>query len=115
MSKLAKKVLMGNAWNLAYKGVKRFGGKATDYIAEAMKWAWNMYKALKAKKGGKIAGIAPWFIRKTFEHPSMENQIAVSTYNILKETEKAYYIEAVDHKGGIDIVNKFWAPKSVCI
>lgn len=115
MNRLSMKVLMNNAWKIARNGQKRFGGKVTDYLAEAMKIAWKLYKELKAKKGGKIAAIAPWFIRKTFDHKSMVQQIAGSTYNVLKETEKAFYIEAVAHEGGIDIVNKFWAHKSVCI
>lgn len=115
MNSLSMKVLMNNAWKIARNGVKRFGGRATDYIAEAMKIAWKLYKELKAKKGGKIAAIAPWFVRKTFGHESMVQQIAGSIYNVKKETAKAYLIEAVAHEGGIDIVNKFWAPKSVCI
>ncbi|WP_348658943.1 hypothetical protein [Heyndrickxia faecalis] len=112
---LSMKVLMNNAWKIARNGVKRFGGKATDYIAEAMKIAWKLYKELRSKKGGRIAAIAPWFIRKTFGHESMVQQIAGSTYSVKKETAKAYLIEAVAHEGGINIVNEFWAPKSVCI
>ncbi|AWP37754.1 hypothetical protein DXF96_00060 [Heyndrickxia coagulans] len=115
MNSLSMKVLMNNAWKIARNGQKRFGGKVTDYLAEAMKIAWKLYKELKAKKGGRIAAIAPWFLRKTFKHPSAVTQIAVSVYNVKKETAKAYLIEAVAHEGGIDIVNKFWAPKSVCI
>jgi len=106
---------MNNAWKIARNGVKRFGGRASDYIAEALKLAWKMYKQIRDKKGGRIAGIAPWFIRKTFGHESMVAQINNSVFIIKKETEKAFYIEAVAHEGGIDIVNKFWVPKSVCI
>jgi len=113
--KLTKRSVMNNAWKIARNGVKRFGGRASDYIAEAMRIAWRLYLELRAKKGGRIAGIAPWFIRKTFGHESMVEQITVSVYNVLKETKKAFYIEAVAHEGGIDIVNKFWVPKSVCI
>lgn len=113
---MAKKLIMQNAWCLARKGVIRFGGKASDYIAEAMRIAWKMYKELRSKKGGSIAGIAPLFLQKAFGHPSMIQQInGDSILKVKKETKKAFLIEAVAHQGGIDVVNKFWAPKSVCI
>lgn len=35
-----KKELMKNAWGIAKNAVKKFGGKAIEYIAEAMKMAW---------------------------------------------------------------------------
>lgn len=112
---MTKKTIMINAWKIARNGVKRFGGKATDYIASAMKISWNMYKALKAKKGD-ITRIAPWFLEKTFGHKSMVQQInGDSTLKIKKATDKAFLIVATAFQSGIEVVNEFWAPKSVCV
>lgn len=113
---MTKKVIMIKAWDLAYAGAKRFGGKASDYISEAMKWSWMMYKKLRDKKGGRIAGVAEWFLKKTFGHPSVVTQINSGALIVIKETKKALYIEApivVDDR--VISSNKFWAPKSVCI
>ena len=35
-----KKEVMTKAWEIAKEAVKKFGGKAIEYIAEAMKMAW---------------------------------------------------------------------------
>lgn len=35
-----KKEIMVNAWKLAREGQKKFGGKVTEYFAEALKMAW---------------------------------------------------------------------------
>ena len=35
-----KKEVMAKAWEIAKEAVKKFGGKAIEYIAEAMKMAW---------------------------------------------------------------------------
>lgn len=116
--KLTKKSVMNNAWKFARNGAKRFGGRPKEYFAEALKLAWKMYKQIRDKKGGRIAGIAPWFIKKTFEHPSLVHQIQhESIYKIKKETEKAYLIEAIAtfENGKIEVKNEFWAPKSVCV
>lgn len=39
-----KKELMKNAWGIAKEAAKKFGGKAVEYIAEAMKMAWAAIK-----------------------------------------------------------------------
>lgn len=39
-----KKEVMTNAWEIAKGAVKKFGGKAVEYIAEAMKMAWAAIK-----------------------------------------------------------------------
>ena len=44
-----KKEIMTKAWKIAKEAVKTFGGKATEYIAEAMKMAWA------AAKGGNAS------------------------------------------------------------
>ena len=40
-----KKELMKNAWGIAKEVAKKFGGKAIEYIAGAMKMAWAAAKA----------------------------------------------------------------------
>lgn len=40
---------MTNAWKIAKEAVKKFGGKAIEYISEAMKMAWY------AAKGGNTS------------------------------------------------------------
>ena len=40
-----KKELMKNAWEIAKEAAKKFGGKAIEYIAGAMKMAWAVAKA----------------------------------------------------------------------
>lgn len=39
-----KKELMTNAWEIAKNAAKKFGGKAIEYIAGAMKKAWTAIK-----------------------------------------------------------------------
>lgn len=106
---------MQNAWRYAKIGAKKYGGKAVEYFAEALKLSWKNYKALLAKKGGKIVAIQDWFLKKEFGHPSAVTQIQQSVYTVKKETAKAYFIEAYARECGVDIVNEFWVPKSVCI
>lgn len=45
---LTKSDVMKFAWELAYDGVKKFGGKASDYIREALKIAWENYRRRKS-------------------------------------------------------------------
>lgn len=60
-----KKEVMTNAWEIAKGAVKKFGGKAVEYIAEAMKMAWAAgtsvakFQAVEAKmrKAGKYSMI----------------------------------------------------------
>ena len=39
-----KKEIMSNAWEIAREGQKAFGGKVTDYFAQALKMAWSQAK-----------------------------------------------------------------------
>lgn len=39
--------VMKSAWEIAYEGVEKFGGKVKEYFVEALKIAWNLFK-----KGG---------------------------------------------------------------
>ena len=61
-----KKEIMTKAWKIAKEAVKTFGGKAIEYIAEAMKMAWAAaegglakFQAVESKmrKAGKYSMI----------------------------------------------------------
>lgn len=43
------KKVMVRAWEVAREGAKKFGGKAIEYIAEALKLAWKEVKAMVEK------------------------------------------------------------------
>lgn len=36
--------VMTNAWEIAYEGVEKFGGKVKEYFAEALRIAWDLFK-----------------------------------------------------------------------
>lgn len=40
----AKKEIMSNAWKIAKEGQKEFGGKVSEYFAQALKMAWAQAK-----------------------------------------------------------------------
>lgn len=45
-----KKIVMSKAWEIARAAVVKFGGKATQYISEALKTAWFEVKNMKPNK-----------------------------------------------------------------
>lgn len=45
--------VMKSAWEIAYEGVEKFGGKVKEYFSEALKIAWDFFK-----KGGKEVNYA---------------------------------------------------------
>ena len=47
---MTKSVLMKNAWTLAKEGAAKFGGKAVEYFAEALKEAWAIKREFDAQK-----------------------------------------------------------------
>ncbi|MBU5341323.1 hypothetical protein [Caldifermentibacillus hisashii] len=112
------KMIMSNAWDIARRGQKKYGGKVKDYFAEALRISWKLYNDEKARKGGDLVVVAPWFLKKELGHPSVVHTVLrESTLYIKKETEKAYLIKAVAKDnllGSGEVVNEFWAPKSVC-
>lgn len=59
------KKVMVRAWEIAKEGQKRFGGKAIEYIAKAMKMAWKEVKnndvEIKYHEYAKKNGVL-WFI-----------------------------------------------------
>lgn len=57
------KKVMTNAWMIAKNAAKKFGGKAIEYIAGAIKMAWQMAKGLTEEQVKAL--IAKGFIRWT--------------------------------------------------
>lgn len=55
--------VMTNAWMIAKNAAKKFGGKAIEYIAGALKMAWKMAKGLTEEQVKAL--IAKGFIRWT--------------------------------------------------
>ena len=112
---MRNKTIMQSAWNLAHRAAAQHGGKPSEYIAESMRLVWASYKQQLAKKGGDLVGIAEWFLKKNFSHPSMITQIQTSPLKIVRRTAKAYQIEVAIMENGKQLDSfKFWAPKSVC-
>ena len=96
MKKYNTKMIMKRAWRIAKSAVKKFGGKAKQYFAEAMKMAWA-----EAKRTEEVL-VPSWFIRKqTGERYSAKY---VKAY-VEKETEKAVLVDL----GFL----YFWCPKSI--
>jgi hypothetical protein len=56
------KEIMTNAWKIAKNAAKKFGGKAIEYIAGALKMAWKMTKGLSEKtiKALEDKGFSRW-------------------------------------------------------
>lgn len=46
---MTKANIMNKAWEIAKNAAKKFGGKAIEYIAGALKMAWEMAKGLSEK------------------------------------------------------------------
>lgn len=89
-----KSEIMTTAWKLARQGAKKFGGSAKQYIGEALKL---VYKRLKS-----LVVIPAWFVNKK---SVLTKVLSDATGVILKETEKAVYVECLG--------DTFWCPKSV--
>src|SRR5690625_3027579 len=58
--------VMTNAWGIAHEGVEKFGGKVSEYFAEALKIAWSLFK-----KGGNKMNEVKGTI-KDFDLPELE-------------------------------------------
>lgn len=68
---MKKSVIMKNAWTIAKQGAEKFGGKAVEYISEALKQAWEIAKRFNQKKNfesknlkGSMTSKQDWFITK---------------------------------------------------
>lgn len=69
------KNVMKRAWEIAKQGQKNFGGKVSEYFAEALKMAWIEAKAPKAPKTVKLTTTSgskkhkSWVAQITGTHP----------------------------------------------
>lgn len=67
-----KKEIMKRAWEIARQGAEKFGGKAIEYIAEALKIAWKEAKQPKEivlKVRHQPSGGKEWVAEITGRHP----------------------------------------------
>ncbi|ETK25823.1 hypothetical protein ERIC1_2c00110 [Paenibacillus larvae subsp. larvae DSM 25719] len=67
------KNVMKKAWEIAKEGVKKFGGKVTEYFAEALRMAWKIAKYIAAHAELTIPAdtrkCRTWVARITGTHP----------------------------------------------
>lgn len=104
-----KKEIMKRAWEIARKGAEKFGGKAIEYIVEALKIAWKEAKqpkeiVLKVRhqpSGGKewvaeIVGRHPRFnFERKFLNPAARNWSSsgkMGTTSFLLQEGKVYEV-----------------------
>lgn len=67
-----KKEIMKRAWEIAKKGQEKFGGKAIEYIAEALRMAWKEAKQPKEivlKVRHQPSGGKEWVAEIVGRHP----------------------------------------------
>lgn len=110
MRKMTMKVLMKNAWTFAKQGAAKFGGKAIDYIAGAMKKAWEIKRQFEGTSKNDSFGsieIKQWFMNKNF---TSEERFAADNSDrvIERETAKAVLIKFTSKYGNVSK----WVPKS---
>lgn len=118
MNSKHRAVIMANAWKMAKAAVKKFGGKAVEYLAESLRIAWSGYKAAKQAFEAKLAlkansvKVAPWFVKKNDEMRVMYNENANV---VVKETEKAILLDLVPNLKQGETPCQVWVPKSCII
>lgn len=107
-----KKELMTNAWGIAKEAAKKFGGKAIEYIAGAMKMAWAAIKDSDTSLAKFQAVEAK--MRKSGKWSMVEvlDSAKVVKFNEVVHKSGAYYsIEVVadgDSIGTYYIAEKVW-------
>lgn len=107
-----KKELMTNAWGIAKEAAKKFGGKAIEYIAGAMKMAWAAIKDSDTSLAKFQAVEAK--MRKSGKWSMVEvlDSAKVVKFNEVMHKAGAYYgIEVVadgDSIGTYYIAEKVW-------
>ena len=108
-----KKAIFRRAWQIARGGVKRFGGKVSEYFAYSLKEAWA-----EAKNAIKVS-IPDWFMRKNnnFESTHCKCNPHFGLADVAKETEKSVLVKLpmVTKDGGYKtkFVKTVWIPKSI--
>lgn len=60
---------MKRAWEIARKGVEKFGGKASEYIAEALRIAWSETKKVTITTTSGSKRNKSWVAKITGTHP----------------------------------------------
>lgn len=107
-----KKEIMKKAWKIAKEAAKKFGGKAIEYIAEAMKMAWAAIKD-NGTSLAKFQAIEEK-MRKTGKYSMIQilNFAKEVKFNEVMHKAGAYYgIEVVvdgDSIGTYYIAEKVW-------
>lgn len=107
-----KKELMKNAWGIAKEAAKKFGGKAIEYIAGAMKMAWAAIKDSDTSLAKFQAVEAK--MRKTGKWSMVEvlDTAKVVKFNEVMHKVGAYYgVEVIadgDSIGTYYIAEKVW-------
>lgn len=95
--------VMKTAWEIAYEGVEKFGGKVKEYFSEALKIAWDLFK-----KEGNEMKVSKWKVSRGPRF--VEVEMSTSGEEIVELTSNGVIFtncERVKHGGG-------WAVKAVC-
>ena len=109
--------IMKKAWEV-YKSQNFNYKKNLWSFAKCLKEAWKVAKeevrrnssSVEKKETSKeIKAVADWFLKKNFDQ-NERYVISLADMKAIKETSKAYFINAVSDFGAIS----FWCPKSVC-
>lgn len=109
--------IMKKAWEV-YKSQNFNYKKNLWNFAKCLKEAWKAAKAEvrrnsssveKKETSKEIKAVADWFLKKNFDQ-NERYVISLADMKAIKETSKAYFINAVSDFGTIS----FWCPKSVC-
>ncbi|MBC2303357.1 hypothetical protein [Listeria booriae] len=87
----------------AHKLAKTFEGNYSACFALALR---TVYAEAKTSRK-EIVALKSWFVKKH----EMSYALSVADFDILKETEKAYYLNVTSDFGTFAM----WAPKSVCL
>lgn len=105
---MTMKVLFKNAWTLARKGAKQFGGSVKEYFAKALEQAWRIKKEFENPES--TLEIKQWFMNKNFTRE--EAMVAeMSDRKVERETEKAVLIKFFGKYGTMTK----WVPKSCLV
>lgn len=99
MKKFTRSQIMKAAWEIARRAANKFGGKAKQYISEALKMVWVRVKS--------TVMVPSWFIaKKTGGIRPVEKTVKGF---VEKETEKAVLVKVPA------IGDNLWVPKSVLV
>lgn len=66
------KNVMVKAWNIAKKGQRKFGGKVSEYFAEALKMAWALTRKTRITTSAGSRNHKSWVAQITGKHPKFK-------------------------------------------